>query len=226
MASVRASLPRPAAVLFDFNGTLSCDEEILFEIFADLFSERGRVLDRDRYFAELAGLSDREIVSRFMGSGFSGVESLLLEHGKRYRGITKGGETISEGTRAAVRLASKAVPIGVVSGASRRDVEAVLKDAGILPFFSVIVALEDVAHGKPHPEGYERALIELGGSLRPSDVLVFEDSQPGVDAALAAGMRCVGIGRIERQMGLNGAEETAPLLTEELVARLLAVPSG
>ena len=52
---------RARAITFDFNGTLSDDEPILFEVFAGLFAERGRPLTADDYFGILAGLSDTAI---------------------------------------------------------------------------------------------------------------------------------------------------------------------
>jgi beta-phosphoglucomutase-like phosphatase (HAD superfamily) len=55
-----------------------------------------------------------------------------------------------------------------------------------------VVTADDVTHGKPDPEGYLIALERLG--LPGSDALSFEDTHFGVMAAVAAGMRCVGVG--------------------------------
>ena len=55
------------AVTFDFNGTLSDDEDILFGVYAALFAEHGKPLGRDDYFRQLAGLSEHEIVRAWLG---------------------------------------------------------------------------------------------------------------------------------------------------------------
>ena len=47
-----------AAMVFDFNGTLSDDEPVLCEIFMHLFAEHGRPMSAQEYFDWLAGLSD------------------------------------------------------------------------------------------------------------------------------------------------------------------------
>ena len=46
------------AVLFDFNGTLSLDEPVWFEVYERLYAARGRPITRDEYYSQLAGLSD------------------------------------------------------------------------------------------------------------------------------------------------------------------------
>ena len=57
------------AVTFDFNGTLSDDEQILFGVYAELFAEHGRPLRADEYFTQLAGLSEHEIVRSGWATG-------------------------------------------------------------------------------------------------------------------------------------------------------------
>jgi sugar-phosphatase len=79
--------------------------------------------------------------------------------------------------------------LAVVSGALRREVELVLREAGLGTYFNVIVAAEDVRACKPDPEGYLRAREQLG--VLPEQCVVIEDSLPGLAAARAAGMRCV-----------------------------------
>ncbi|MGW0605467.1 HAD-IA family hydrolase [Streptomyces sp. NPDC002640] len=54
------------------------------------------------------------------------------------------------------------------------------------------VTAEDVSASKPDPEGFLKAAAELG--IAPEDCLVFEDSEAGIAAGKAAGMRVVGIG--------------------------------
>jgi sugar-phosphatase len=56
----------------------------------------------------------------------------------------------------------------------------------------VRVTAEDVAGSKPDPEGFVKAAAELG--VAPRDCLVFEDSEAGIAAGKAAGMRVVGVG--------------------------------
>lgn len=78
----------------------------------------------------------------------------------------------------------------VVTSGTHALVTSRLAAAG-LPLPAVLVTAEDVAAGKPDPAGYLEAARRLG--LPPADCLVVEDAPAGVQAALAAGMRVVGL---------------------------------
>ncbi|MHB8294924.1 MAG: HAD family hydrolase [Acidimicrobiales bacterium] len=260
MSNASPQRPAPRVLLLDFNGTLSDDEDLLYEIFAELFASHGRPLTRQQYFSELVGRSDRDIVCTVLGAaqpgtsgpGTSGpgtsqevppaaVQSLLDRRGASYRARAGGGSTVCAATRQAVHLAAADVPLGIVSGASRADVDLVLAGAELAECFSVIVTEEDFTRGKPDPEGYLCAfkhLSSLGLAASPAEVLVLEDSAAGVQAARAAGMRCVGVTRARARPGrsgdgsggpaapevpgpLAGAEEIVAGISVEIVARLL-----
>lgn len=209
------------AIAFDFNGTLSDDERIHARIYAGLFGERGRPLTARQYFDELAGLSDPEIVRRWLGLDTPDVDALVAQRIERYRAAVADGSTVAEPVRAAVRYAAARVPVAVVSSAAREELEPVLAAAEIASAVRAIVAVEDVVEPKPHPEGYLRALELLGDGLRAEDVLVFEDTDAGIAAAKAAGMRCVAVEGTLSADRLAAAEVVAPALDVELVRRFL-----
>jgi beta-phosphoglucomutase-like phosphatase (HAD superfamily) len=148
------------AVTFDFNGTLSDDEEILFGVYAALFAEHGRPLARDEYYARLAGLSEHEIVRAWLGER-DDLDAIVRERIDRYRAAVTDGTTVPETMRAAVRFAAGRVPVAVVSGATRAEIEPVVAAAGIAGCFRAIVDDSDVAHGKPHPESSQLAVSSL-----------------------------------------------------------------
>jgi len=213
------------AVIFDFNGTLSHDEPILFAIFRDLFAEYGRPLSAEQYFGELAGLSDPEIVRTWLGPDHPAVEEAIERRTERYRELVADGSSVPEDMREVVRYAAARVPVAIVSGAGRTEIEPVLEAAGLTGLVRVIVAAEDVARGKPDPAGYLRALELLGrrfeGGLGASEVLVFEDTEAGVASAKAAGMRCIAVLGTHAAERLAAADETVPALDVTLLRRLL-----
>jgi beta-phosphoglucomutase len=212
---------RVRAVIFDFNGTLSNDEPILFEIFRELFGEYGRPLSEEEYFDELAGLSDPEIVRTWLGAENPAVDEVIDRRIERYREIVADGSSISEDVREAVRYAAKRVPVAVVSGAARPEIEPVLDAAGLTASVSIVVAAEDVAAGKPDPAGYLRALELLDDGLAASDVVVFEDTEAGVASAKAAGMQCIAVLGTLAPERLVAADEIVPALDVSVMQRLL-----
>jgi HAD superfamily hydrolase (TIGR01509 family) len=205
------------AVLFDFNGTLSDDERIMCEIFQELFAERGRPLTEQEYFARLVGRSDPEVVRAWLGED---DPALIGEKIARYRERVADGSTVTAGAREAVRAAADGGTAAVVSGAARSEIESVLDAAGIAGLFTVTVSAEDVTHGKPDPEGYLLALELLGAEA--GDAVAFEDSEPGVDAARAAGIRCVAVLGTLPPERLERADAIVDRLDAEAVREVLA----
>ena len=188
--------PQPVAV-FDFNGTLSDDEPILSRLFTDMFAEHlGWELSSTDYFARLAGLSDREIIETAVAqqdlrdAGL--VEQLLAERRTRYCTLVEERSPILPATVALVeQLRDRKVPLAIVTGAQRIDVDFVLERSPLKGLFSVIVTEEDVAHGKPDPEGFLRALAQLKAPAKSA--VVFEDSLHGLAAARAAGAYTIAV---------------------------------
>jgi len=173
------------AVVFDFNGTLSDDEPVLCELFVHLFAEHGKPLSAQEYFDRLAGLSDPEIVRTWLGAGHPDVDAVIAERVARYTAAVADGSTVHEHVREAVRWAAARVPLAICSGAARAEIEPVVEAAGLAGCFRAVVSSDDVAAGKPDPEGYAKAFGLLGAD--PADGLVVEDTEAGIASAKAAG---------------------------------------
>lgn len=205
----------PSAIIFDFNGTISDDERLLARLFVEIFDEIGIEVTQELYFERYAGYSDPEIcadVAERNGRGGDGglVDRLLERRTELYLRSVRAESPVKPAAAEYVRRAADRVPVAIASGAARAEVEAVLSSAGLRELFPVLVCSEDVTHGKPHPEGYRtalRALCDLHGTaFEPASVLVFEDSVVGLQAALAAGLRCIVVeGTIDPQRAA-GAE--------------------
>ena len=175
------------AIVFDFNGTLSDDEPLLCEIFAEMFAERGRPLSAQEYYDQLAGLSDPEIVLTWLGRDYADLDGAVEERVLRYRAAVSDGSTVHDHVREAVRYAAERVPLAICSGAARAEIEPVVEAAGLAPLLRGIVSSDDVVDGKPHPEGYLKALELLDG-VPAHEVLAIDDTEAGVASAKAAGL--------------------------------------
>jgi beta-phosphoglucomutase-like phosphatase (HAD superfamily) len=207
---------RPTALLFDFNGTLSDDEQIQFEIYREIFGEAGRPLTANDYFGALAGLSDEAIVRTWIGEE---RPDLVSERVARYRQRAADGSTIGTLAREAVRYAAERAELAVVSGAARVEIDSVLAAADLADLVSVIVSAEDVEDGKPDPAGYTVALARL--DREAAQAVAFEDSEAGVAAAKAAGLRCFALTGTVDVARLEAADEIVRYLDRELMVRIL-----
>ena len=89
------------------------------------------------------------------------------------------------------RRAALTHPVGVASGGPRTIVVRSLEITGLADLFPVVVTADDVEHGKPAPDMFLLAAQRMG--VAPERCLVFEDGEPGMRAAEAAGMRWVAV---------------------------------
>jgi len=209
-----------AALIFDFNGTLSDDEPVLCEIFMHLFAEHGKPLSAQEYFDHLAGLSDPEIVTTWLGEEHPDVRAVIGERESRYRAACADGSTIHEHVREAVRHAAERLPLAICSGAARNEIEPVVEAAGLAQCFRAIVSSDDVVHGKPDPEGYLEALAILEADAAES--AVFEDTEAGIASARAAGVgRVLAVRTTLEPHRLAAADELIDRIDVDVIRRLL-----
>ena len=149
------------------------------------------------------------------------MPAFVAERIARYRAAVADGSTVPAEVREAVRYAGDRVPLAIVSGAAREEIEPVVAAAGLAGLLATIVPADDVVDGKPHPEGYLRALGLLGEGIRAEDVVVFEDTEAGVASAKAAGMRCLAVLGTLAPERLAAADELVERIDVPLMRRLL-----
>ena len=141
------------ALVFDFNGTLSHDEPVLYAIYAELFAEHGRPLTEDDYFGTLAGNTEEAIIG-----GWLGVDGRRARRARRgaHRPVRPPAPTARRSPRRSARRCDTPparVPVAVVSGAYRREIEPVLEAPGLAERVTAIVAADDVDARQARPRG-------------------------------------------------------------------------
>jgi HAD superfamily hydrolase (TIGR01509 family) len=95
------------------------------------------------------------------------------------------------------------IPFAVVSGSRRASVIGSLTVLGLLDKFDVLVCAEDYKNGKPAPDCFLMAAEKLG--IAPEHCLVFEDTDLGIQAATAAGMKSVLVAQKRQDCGTKAA---------------------
>ncbi len=104
-------------------------------------------------------------------------------------------EEIYPGVRELLKvLKKKNIKVGLAS--SSKNAPRVIELLGIARDFDTLVDGTMITHTKPDPEIFLLAAHKLG--IAPADCVVFEDAEAGVEAALAAGMKCVGVGSVDQ----------------------------
>ena len=105
--------------------------------------------------------------------------------------------------------------IKVALASASKNAQTVIQVLHIRHEFDAVVDGTMVAHSKPDPEAFLLAARRLGVS--PQECLVFEDAEAGVEAALAAGMKCIGIGSETQLARADRVFKTTNQFTVEMV---------
>jgi HAD superfamily hydrolase (TIGR01509 family) len=180
----------PAAVLFDMDGTLVDTEPYWMRAETELVQAWGGTWTHDDALT-LVG-NALEVSALVLKS--RGVE---LEAGEIVDLLT---DRVLEQLRDAVpwrpgapellrEVRDAGIPTALVTMSLRRMADAVADVAGAA--FDVIVAGDQVEHGKPHPEAYLTAATRLG--VDAGDCVAIEDSEVGVAAAVASGASTIAV---------------------------------
>ena len=208
-------MPRgPRALIFDFDGVIADDEPLHLAAFQRALASDGITITRDQYYARYLGFDDRSaIMEAFRDAGATPsaaqLRTVLAAKAEQFLALVRAGAPIFPGVPAFVRGAAARVPLAIASGALRHEIELILAQAGLADCFAAIVSAEDVREGKPSPEGFLLALERLRArrtDLTPERCLVIEDSQPGLEAARRAGMRCLAVTSSYPAAALGGAD--------------------
>lgn len=206
------------AVIFDFNGVIVDDEPLHLALLRQVLGEAGLPWAEEDYAAKYLGRTDHACFALALREAGRArqvddavfVEQLIARKAELYQCAI--GEQIAffPGVRELVRRLAGKFPLAVASGALRDEIETVLRRGGIRDCFQAIIAAEDVARGKPAPEGFLKALAALNAqrtpAIHPRACLVIEDSVAGVAAARRAGMRSLAVTNSYQAEALRGAD--------------------
>ncbi|HSR08493.1 MAG TPA: HAD family phosphatase [Bryobacteraceae bacterium] len=144
--------------------------------------------------ARMHGRRNDEIVRDFLGQAID--HDTVLAHGAAKERVFREmlGDRLRENLVAGIAEwldHVEGAPIALATNAERANIDFTLDGAGLRRYFDVIVDGSEVSQPKPAPDVYLRAAELL--KIAPQNCIVFEDSPVGVAAALAAGMRVVGV---------------------------------
>ncbi len=228
------------AVLFDFNGVIINDEWLHQELLEQLLIAENLRPDPNEFREVCVGRRDRDCLRALLERrgrvpNDANLDQLLRQKAQTYRDridalpklpIYPGVEDFI------YRLRVAHIPMAIVTGAGRTEVDAVLTRAGFADFFTTVVSGEEVGAGKPAPDGYLLAVDRLQSAIptthfQSDDCLVIEDSYPGIAAAKAAGMQVVGVANSHPfQMMQRRANWAVDYLHEVELERLMRYYEG
>jgi sugar-phosphatase len=208
-----------SAVVFDLDGVLVDSQHAVERTWRRWAEQQG--VAPDAVLAFVHGRRAREVVTRF-------APQLDIDGESRRLLRLEVAESVDlpalPGAADCVRIA-RCGPWAVVTSGGRELATARLDAVG-LPVPDVLIAAEDVVHGKPDPEPFERASLALG--LGGDVCVAIEDAPAGITAAKRAGMHVVGVTTTHPASALRDADRVVGSLHDVAahLSRLLGTSTG
>ncbi|MFA5116533.1 MAG: HAD-IA family hydrolase [Candidatus Omnitrophota bacterium] len=186
-------LRRVKAVIFDMDGVITNTMPYHFDAWMETLKAAGIKVDcYDVYLREgQPGLSTLMELSKERGIKLSLAQAkdILLKKEILFKRIVK--TRFVKGSRPYLRyLKRRKFLLGLVTGTSRHEARKILHKE-LFALFDVTVTGDEVAHGKPHPEPFLKALKGL--KISPEEALVIENAPLGIEAAKKAGLFCAAL---------------------------------
>lgn len=215
-----------AAVIFDFDGVIADTERLHLGAFREIFDARGWALSDTDYFDRYLGCDDHGLVVSYardfsIALSDDDVQDLVERKTRAFARHLSSPAVLFPGAADAIREIAVRYPIAIASGALHHEIDAILRGAGIVDLFRVIVGADDVSAHKPSPEPYLAAAAGL--EVRPALCVAIEDSQAGLAAARAAGMRTIGLTTTSAAHVLSGADRIVASLSDVTAALVAEV---
>lgn len=181
------------AVIFDMDGVIVDSEPIHYRLNQELF-QKMQLNITDEEYRTFVGITDWDMWSAIKKRHqlHQSVEELMAMHRQHSRSeMHKLDLEPIPGIPALLdRLKAVGLKLAIASSAPVDWIQVVVRKCHLESYFDVLVSGEHVAHGKPAPDIFLLAAEKL--QVQPSQCLVIEDAERGVQAAKAAGMQCVG----------------------------------
>jgi beta-phosphoglucomutase family hydrolase len=193
-----------SAVIFDLDGVVADTHPVHKRAWRQLLTELGHAVSEEDLDFVLEGRRRDEILRFFLGDL---SDEQVVHYGHRKDSIVRSSShevRVLPGIVSFLeQLERQKLPTAVATSAGRCRTQFLLGLLGLVGRFSVVVTGEDVEFGKPHPAIFLLAAKRL--QVHPESILVVEDSPAGVQAAKAAGMKCLGIASGPRSQRLIDA---------------------
>ncbi len=203
---MKLSLKLPAAVFFDFDGVIVDTEPSHYAAFQRVLAPLGLSFSWDQYERQYIGFDDRGVFRAIFSAAGQRLDrdeelKLITAKGKAFAELCKiHVPTLLPGVVDWLSSLKERVPLALCSGALPSDIHPILDHWGVAECFDVFVTAADVNQSKPDPESYLLAHGRLSKRfpkrlMPPDQCAAIEDTEVGIAAARAAGLRVIHVAR-------------------------------
>ena len=178
------------AIFWDNDGVLVDTERLYLQASREALTQAGTTLSEAQYVAIVLGAGTSILdLARQRGAGEAEITRLRGWRNTRYAELLATESTACADVPGVLAALHGRYQMGIVTSSLREHFDIIHRRVGLLPFFDWVLLREDFTHTKPHPEPYLKAIARSG--CRADECVVIEDTERGLTAARAAGLRCL-----------------------------------
>ena len=213
--------------MVEYSGEAFMIKAIIFDMDGVLFNTENFYFDRREAFLGSKGISIKHLPPKFfvggrmdqfwekiLGDKISDYDTKALEaEYTAYKNVHRPDYSqliFPDAKKVLADLKAKGFVLALASNTVRKDVERALTKCGLIEYFTYILTGDDFKEGKPNPAIYNAACAKLG--LDKGNIVIIEDSQKGIQAGVAAGVRVIAIR--DKVFGIDQSQ--ASLLVDSL----------
>ena len=180
------------ALLFDLDGTLTDTDKLHLLAMQQLLLEEGRVFTEAEFDAHVSGRANADLCRYLFPDRPVSEHQLFAERKEaRFRALSPTLQPTAGLLRLLEHAEHRRIGVAVVTNAPRANAVHMLDAMGLNERFAHVLVAEELARAKPDPLPYLTGLECLGASAEAG--IAFEDSIPGLTAAVGAGVFTVGL---------------------------------
>ncbi|MBX3024718.1 HAD family phosphatase [bacterium] len=209
------------AIFFDNDGVLVDTEHLYYAATREVLSDIG-VEVGEAQFIDLSLRQGRSVFDLVRDRcDAAAIEILRQRRNARYAALLSAGVAPLDGIAEVLEALRPRARLAVVTSSNPEHFDVIHAGSGLLRFFEFAITNRDYARSKPHPDPYLTALARAG--CRPDEAVAIEDSERGLAAARAAGVRCIVVPRGMTRGGRFEGAHRVLASTREIVAAVEAL---
>lgn len=171
-------------IIVDLDGTLFDTKDVNYHAYREAIAPYGYVIDYQYYCEFCNGRHYMDFLPQITTNDRTILEEMHKEKKHAYKKYLDKA-VLNTGLVDIIRLMRSEYKTAVVTTASKENCYDILKQFGVIGLFDLILTHDDITKSKPDPEGFLKAMDYF--EAKPTETIIFEDSEVGLEAAEKSG---------------------------------------
>ncbi len=197
------------AAIFDLDGVLIDSQELHRQAWNEELKKYEAIISKSE-FSKLFGKTGKDILTRVkeqkgINIDLNEIPGFVFQKNQHFRKIARKKLRPIQGAKKLLQaLKRHGYKTALATSAPKENVKFFFEILKLNKYLDAYVCADDITHGKPHPEVFQKAAKKIGA--KPNQCVVIEDAKHGIEGAKAAGMKCIAVATTHKKEDLRQAD--------------------